>query len=285
MAVMRGLFVILLQAAMPAVHAQLRPRRVGTSALGEQQEIPEVPAGNAGFGADDASLGAGMEALAKMAGGGADGLAGLADNPMLKNLMDSSPELAQLMSDPEALQAQMGQMAKLMNSDEGRAMGAKMMQDMQEVLTDPEKLQAGLQQLTENPELKGLADAVPGLREMMDDPVKMQEQVQKTAELFQKMGDPEAMKEMLEKMGVDASLLENLGSGSVEEAMQMAQKLMAQATGGDSEALNGLLGNLGSMGSEDGGELKDRVQAQLASLMQQRGGGDEEAAAEIDDEF
>ena len=56
-------------------------------------------------------------------------------------------------------------------------MGAKMMQDMQEVLTDPEKLQAGLQQLTENPELKGIAEAVPGLREMMEDPEKMQEQV------------------------------------------------------------------------------------------------------------
>jgi hypothetical protein len=192
-----------------------------------------------------------------------------------------------MMSDPAALQEQIGQMAKLMNTDEGKAMGAKMMQDMQDVLTDPEKLQEGLQQLTENPQLKGLADAIPGLRDMLDDPEKMQEQVQKTAELFQKMGDPEAMKDVLGKMGVDGDMLENLAKGGVnEEYMQMAQKLMGQlATGEDSEALNGLLSGLGGLGGSDGGvDLKERVQAQLASLMQQRGDGDDgEAAAEIDE--
>ena len=42
---------------------------------------------------------------------------------------------------------------------------------------DPEKLKEGLAQLSNNPMLKGLADAVPGLREVLDDPEALEEQV------------------------------------------------------------------------------------------------------------
>jgi len=267
---------LLLLACAPTAHAQLRPRRVGASALGETQEIPEVPAGNSlgGVAAGGDNMMADM--LSNLASG--QGLDALMNNPMLKGLMDSNPEIAKMMSDPEALQQQMAQMAEMMQSEEGQGMAKKMMQEMQEVLTDPDKLQAGLQQLTDNPALKGLADAVPGLRDVLDNPEAMQEQAQKTAELFQKMGDPDAMKEMLEGLG-------GLDSDAMSKGMEAMQALMQGGAGEDSEELAKLLGGLG-LGGDGGGDgdlLKDRVQQQLASMMQQRGGGDEEAPAEIDE--
>jgi len=214
--------------------------------------------------------------LSNLASG--QGLDALMNNPMLKGLMDSNPEIAKMMSDPEALQQQMAQMAQMMQSEEGQGMAKKMMQEMQEVLTDPDKLQAGLQQLTDNPALKGLADAVPGLRDVLDNPEAMQEQAQKTAELFQKMGDPDAMKEMLDGLG-------GLDSDAMSKGMEAMQALMQGGAGEDSEELAKLLGGLGlgGDGGGDGDNLKDRVQQQLASMMQQRGGGDEEAPAEIDE--
>jgi len=267
---------LLLLACAPTAHAQLRPRRVGASALGETQEIPEVPAGNSlgGVAAGGDNMMADM--LSNLASG--QGLDALMNNPMLKGLMDSNPEIAKMMSDPEALQQQMAQMAEMMQSEEGQGMAKKMMQEMQEVLTDPDKLQAGLQQLTDNPALKGLADAVPGLRDVLDNPEAMQEQAQKTAELFQKMGDPDAMKEMLDGLG-------GLDSDAMSKGMEAMQALMQGGAGEDSEELAKLLGGLG-LGGDGGGDgdlLKDRVQQQLASMMQQRGGGDEEAPAEIDE--
>jgi len=267
---------LLLLACAPTAHAQLRPRRVGASALGETQEIPEVPAGNSlgGVAAGGDNMMADM--LSNLASG--QGLDALMNNPMLKGLMDSNPEIAKMMSDPEALQQQMAQMAQMMQSEEGQGMAKKMMQEMQEVLTDPDKLQAGLQQLTDNPALKGLADAVPGLRDVLDNPEAMQEQAQKTAELFQKMGDPDAMKEMLDGLG-------GLDSDAMSKGMEAMQALMQGGAGEDSEELAKLLGGLGlgGDGGGDGDNLKDRVQQQLASMMQQRGGGDEEAPAEIDE--
>lgn len=224
---------LLLLACAPTAHAQLRPRRVGASALGETQEIPEVPAGNSlgGVAAGGDNMMADM--LSNLASG--QGLDALMNNPMLKGLMDSNPEIAKMMSDPEALQQQMAQMAEMMQSEEGQGMAKKMMQEMQEVLTDPDKLQAGLQQLTDNPALKGLADAVPGLRDVLDNPEAMQEQAQKTAELFQKMGDPDAMKEMLEGLG-------GLDSDAMSKGMEAMQALMQGGAGEDSEELAKLLG-------------------------------------------
>ena len=189
----------LLQLALVGLAAgQLRPRRVGTSALGEQQEA----GGGGGFESDMVEpMAAQMGAAASAFGGGGDmdlkglmeGMGGGGDmaemmqkmmggmdmenNPMLKAMADSNPELAKLMSDPEAMKEQMAQVGKVMASEEGQQMAKKMMEEVQSVLTNPEKLQEGLQQLTSNPALKGLADAVPGLREVLDDPEAMQQQV------------------------------------------------------------------------------------------------------------
>jgi len=193
------------------------------------------------------------------------------DNPMLKGLMQDNPEMAKMMSDPEAMQEKLRDVTKLMASEEGQGMAKKMMEEMQSVLTDPEKLMQGLEQLSSNPELAGMANMVPGLREVMDDPVAMREQVQKTAEMFQKLQDPEAMQEALASMGGAEGMKE-----SMEKAVEMLAGIMPNGEGGA-----GVFDE--DLGSEDSAAtLKDRVNKLAASLMNKQAGS---MAAELDDEF
>ena len=135
------------------VDAQLRPRRVGTNALGEQEvEFSDVPTGGGGGGMAGAGMGgdAAADPLAAMraAMGGAGGLEGLEgldmasmlkNNPLMKQMAeamgDANPEVAELLNNPEALQEQMAQVQQLMSSPEGTDMMTKMMTEMQSVLT------------------------------------------------------------------------------------------------------------------------------------------------------
>merc|ERR1719248_215040 len=99
----------------------------------------------------------------------------------------------------------------------------KIMQEMQSVLTDPEKLKTGLEQFATNPALKGLADSIPGMKEMLEDPEQLAEQASKVSEVMQNLQDPEKLQKM---MGGDGSGLENM-----QEAMQKVAQLM-QGGGG-----------------------------------------------------
>mmetsp|Transcript_43219 Transcript_43219/g.113517 ORF Transcript_43219/g.113517 Transcript_43219/m.113517 type:complete len:271 (+) Transcript_43219:58-870(+) len=255
----------------PLVTAQLRPRRVGgagVSATGQQEDV--------GMGGDDAGSG-GLENLMNQMGGGAGGLdmakimesmgdmSQLANNPMLKGLADANPEIAEMMNNPEVMKEKMAEMQQLFASEEGQNMAAKMMEEMQSVLTDPEKLQQGLQQLAENPALKGLADAVPGLADVLNDPEQLAEQSAKTAEMFQKMQDPAQMQELMGQMGMG-------DMGNLQESMAEMMKMLQS---GDSDALAGLMGGLG--GGDAAASLKDRVDR----LMSEH--GMPETAAEVDE--
>jgi hypothetical protein len=240
-------------------------------------------------------MAAGMEAL-QAAMGGEGGLdmgallknMDLENNPMLKAMAEANPEMAKMLSDPEALKGQMEQVANLMSSPEGQGMAAKMMQEMQSVMTDPEKLKAGLEQLGSNPALKGLADAIPGLQDVLDDPAQLEEQAAKAAELFSSLSDPEKAKD----------LLAGLGGGEGGDAMENLQQMLA-GLGGDGAGLEGLkammegAGGEGGLGDLLGGafdnleddvpaskdDLKARVREQMAAMMNNRRGGID------DDEF
>ena len=126
---LRRLVVALLVAS---ASAQLRPRRVGTNALGEQVDV-DVPSAAAGGGAGGGA--GGMEGLleAMQAGGGGLDPAALMNNPMLKGLMDSNPEVANMLGDPEALKEQMGKMFEMMATPEGQEMTKNLMGEMQQV--------------------------------------------------------------------------------------------------------------------------------------------------------
>jgi hypothetical protein len=127
-----------------------------------------------------------------MAGGD---LSNLMNNPMLKGLASANPELAEMLSNPELMKEKIAEVSQMLNSEEGMNMASKMMEEMQSVMTDPDKLQQALQQIVDNPALKGFANAVPGLAEALADPDALRNHVEKAAEIFQKMQDPEQMQE------------------------------------------------------------------------------------------
>jgi hypothetical protein len=170
--------------------------------------------------------------------------------------------------------------------------------------SDPEKLKEGLAQLSSNPALKGLADAVPGLREVLDNPEALEEQASKTAELFQSLQDPEKVQEMLagltegeggEQLAKLQQMLGGLtgdGEGGAPDLGGLQQQMMQMlgGLGGDGEGgadmLQKLMGGLGgdedATGDASGDDLKARVREQLAAMMQNQGGG---GGGELDEEF
>lgn len=297
----------LLSLCLVLVDAQLRPRRVGTNAMGDQEAVlTDVPTGSSGAGgaAADGGMAEAMQAMqAALGGEGGDfdptallKNMDFSNNPMMKAMADANPELAKMMSDPEALQEQMGKMMQMMSSPEGQEMTQNMMKEMQSVMTDPDKLKAGLEQLSTNPALKGLADAVPGLREVLNDPDALAEQASKAAELFQNLADPEKAGELKEQLasalgGEGGEVMENLqkmmgGIGNANgEGMEEIMQRMAKMMGGDSSA-DGESDEFGALDEgaldEGGGgdDLKARVREQMAQMMNKR-----RAAAIDEDEF
>lgn len=197
--------VVGLLACFGVASGQLRPRRVGTNAMGEQEAtLTDVPTGGgdamgAFGGAGGADPMAAMQQMLQGMGGegGLDIMEMMKNNPMVQQMAQGNPEMMEMMNNPEKLAEQMQQVQELMGSAEGQGMMANMMKEMQNVMTDPDKLKAGLEQLATNPALKGFADAIPGMKEMLEDPDMLAEQASKVAEVMQSMGDPEKMKELL----------------------------------------------------------------------------------------
>merc|ERR1719424_1012110 len=238
--------------------AQLRPRRVGVSPMGEE------------------SAGAGMDMESRAAS--------LKTNPMLQQAMAANPEMQELLNNPEALQEKMAEMQQLMNSDEGREASAKIMEEVQSVLTDPEKMRAGLEQFASNPLLKGVADAVPELAEVLNNPALMEESIAQAQKMFSGGGagmglDGAKMQEMMQMLQQPNALKDMMAN---PELMQESMK-QAQAMFGGAGGLEGLMGGAGGMagamgggGAGGGDDLKERVRRQMAGLMNEQGQGDGE---------
>lgn len=257
--------------------AQLRPRRVGVNPMGEETAMAD-----AGGATPD------IEQLMKSMGGGADSLealsASLKDNPLLQQALQANPEMEKLMSNPEELAKKMAEMQELMNSEEGKAASAKIMEEVQSVLTDPEKMRVGLEQFASNPLLKGVADAVPELKEVLSNPALMEESIAQAQKMFSGQGggmDAEKLQEMMKLMQQPNALKDMLSN---PELLQEGMK-QAQAMFGGAEGLQGLLGGAGAgaagleglMGGAGGdSDLKQRVRAQMAGLMRDREGDGEE---------
>ncbi|KAL1511949.1 hypothetical protein AB1Y20_005229 [Prymnesium parvum] len=259
----------------PSAHAQLRPRRVGVDSYGEQasaadsggNEMAELMAKLAkGGGMGGAGLSEMMnnpelaemmndpEAMQKMMAKGMEAMMGA--NPamaeklpeMMKGMeamMKANPEVAELMKDPSKLQEKMAEVAELMNSDEGRAMSSRMMQEIESVLSDPEKLRQGLEQFSTNPMLKGLADAVPGLKEVLEDPDLMAKSIEEAQAAISQVGGFKGMQEKLAEM-----------AGGEDGINPMASLLKAMAGGDTFEGL----------GADS--NLQERVRGQLAAMLQ-----------------
>ena len=87
----------------------------------------------------------------------------------------------------------MAEVMQLMNSEEGKEMGQKMMAEVQSVLSDPDKMRQGLEQFATNPMLKGMAESIPGLQQVLDDPDLMQKSIEEAQGAIAQMGGLEGM--------------------------------------------------------------------------------------------
>ena len=282
---------LLLLAALMGASAQLRPRRVATNAMGDQEEPPTAFDANGldalsstdndpvetlrqlqeSLGGEEAFAALGdLSKLGEKLGeklGAADptellkgALSNMAENPMMKALGESSPEIAEALANPE-LQEKMKEFGQMMGTEEGQALAKGMMEQMQQVLTDPEKLKEGLAQLQNNPMLKELADTMPGLSDVLNDPEMMEQQLDQTAKLFKAMGDPAAMQEVLGDT-LNSALGEE-GAAKLQEALtdpELQEKLAAMMKGlggaggeGGLETLMEAMGGAGLGGGEGGG--------------------------------
>ena len=265
--------------------AQLRPRRVGVSPMGEETGAAEA----GGAEPDMANL------MKNMMGGGGMDMESLAsslkDNPMLQQAMADNPEMQELLNNPAALQEKMAEMQQLMNSDEGREASAKIMEEVQSVLTDPEKMRQGLEQFASNPLLKGMADAVPELAEVLNNPALMEESIAQAQKMFSGgaggMGlDGAKMQEMMQMLQQPNALKDMMANPELmQESMKQAQAMFGGAGGleglmggaGGMAGLEGLMGGaMGGGGAGGGDDLKERVRRQMAGLMNEQGQGDGE---------
>jgi len=241
---------------------------VGVNPMGEETGAAEA----GGAEPDMADL------MKNMMGGGGMDMENLAatlqGNPLLQQAMADNPEMQELLNNPAALQEKMAEMQQLMNSDEGRAASQKMMEEVQSVLTDPEKMRLGLEQFASNPLLKGVADAVPELKEVLSNPALMEESIAQAQKMFsggaEGLGlDGAKMQEMMEMLQQPNALKDMLSN---PELMQESMKAAASMFGG-AGGLEGLMGGAGGAGGDD---LKERVRRQMAGLMNEQGQGDGE---------
>merc|ERR1719198_4303 len=109
-----------------------------------------------------------------------------------------------MLSNPSKMQEKMAEVAELMNTDEGKQMQSKIMEEVESVLTDPEKMRQGLEQFASNPLLKGMADAMPELKQVLEDPETMQKSIAQAQDAIAQMGGMQGMQEkMAEMMGGD----------------------------------------------------------------------------------
>ena len=126
------------------VRAQLRPRRVGINPLGESEAadadfneeaiLAKLQAMKAQAAGEDAGLGGSMAdqmaMLQKMMSG--DGSmtetlqAMMKENPMMKSLMASNPEMAEVFENPEKLQESLAAVQEMMTSPEGMSGALRM---------------------------------------------------------------------------------------------------------------------------------------------------------------
>ena len=160
------------------------------------------------------------------------------------------------------------------------------------MLTDPEKMRQGLEQFASNPLLKGMADAVPELAEVLNNPALMEESIAQAQKMFSGgaggMGlDGAKMQEMMQMLQQPNALKDMMANPELmQESMKQAQAMFGGAGGleglmggaGGMAGLEGLMG--GAMGGGGGGgggdDLKERVRRQMAGLMNEQGQGDGE---------
>jgi hypothetical protein len=104
---------------------------------------------------------------------------------------------------PPNMEEAMAQMGNMMNSP-----------IFQEFMSDPEKLEQSRQMILSNPLLKSMMAGMPGMEEMLNDPVAWREAMQAAANLYRNMDPADLMKAMMGEGGggMPSGMLDGLDS-------------------------------------------------------------------------
>ena len=108
-------------------------------------------------------------------------------NAMEDYLKQAGVDPSQLddLKNPENLKESLGMMNDMMKSPM-----------FQEYMKDPEKLEQSRQMILQNPMLKSMMAGMPGMEDLLNDPVAWREAMQAAASMYQNM-DPEQMMQMM----------------------------------------------------------------------------------------
>jgi len=131
---------------------------------GKSGTVKKVPSSSATVPADATGAGNMMESMLKRAG---------VDPAQMEELMKSMPG-GEGMPD---MKESMDMMQTMMNSP-----------IFQEYMNDPEKLEQSRQMILTNPMMKGMMAGMPGMDEILSDPVKWRETMLAAADMYKNMG-------------------------------------------------------------------------------------------------
>ena len=121
---------------------------------------------------------------------------------------------------PPHMGDQFNEFMKSMGSDDGKAPdmqeSMEMMSTMmnspifQEFMSDPEKLEQSRQMILSNPLLKSMMAGMPGMEEMLNDPVAWREAMQAAANLYKNMDPQDLMRAMMGDGGMPSGIFDGL---------------------------------------------------------------------------
>jgi hypothetical protein len=135
--------------------------------------------------------------------------------------------MLEMLQDPAKIQEKMAELQQLLGSPEGQEISQNIMKEMQSVLTDPDKMRVGLEQFASNPMLAGMAESMPELKAVLDNPALMEESIAQAQKLFSGMAEGglgglgglsnEKLQEAMKLMGGGGDDM----AGSIQEALKM----------------------------------------------------------------
>mmetsp|Transcript_24714 Transcript_24714/g.69380 ORF Transcript_24714/g.69380 Transcript_24714/m.69380 type:complete len:283 (+) Transcript_24714:64-912(+) len=113
---------------------------------------------------------------------------------MKSNLAESGMDTSKL----DDLMKQMGGDGSPSMAESMEQMSSLMKSPMfQEMLSDPEKLEQSRQMILTNPMLKSMMSSMPGMEELLNDPVAWREAMQAVAKMYENMDPDELMQSMM----------------------------------------------------------------------------------------
>jgi hypothetical protein len=144
---------------------------------------------------------------------------GVTDGAKLSMVPDTKSSMQDLMKQAGVDTDQLDELMKKMGAGPGADGKAPSMEDsmkamsdmmnspmIQEMLSDPERLEQSRQMILQNPMLKSMMGGMPGMEDLLNDPVAWREAMQAAANMYKNMDPNQLMNSMMGNMNMDGGL-------------------------------------------------------------------------------